>query len=242
MPIAPPLRVATFNLLHGRRWPRRGMYRKSALEAAIAALNADVLALQEVDRRVIRTCFADQARVSARAGGSTAHVFAGAQWLGPFGSMGNALCVRGQIAEAQILWHPTSFGRERRNAIVARVICASTELTVAGTHLQNNRSEAEAGLRTMLDAVMKRPGPHLILGDLNLSTHRCAPIFTEYGLELLDSFGADGRVITHDGAPRIDHIAVGGLSGTEVPIEKPPISDHAPILAELGLAGLSSPG
>ena len=236
MPNVPPLRVATFNLLHGRRWPRGGAYRKAALEAAIASLNADVLALQEVDRRVIRTWFADQARISARAGGSRMHVFAGAQWL-PFGAMGNALCVRGDIADAQILWHPTSLGRERRNAILARIACGDAEMTVAATHLQNHRTEAEAGLRFTLDALMKRPGPHVLLGDLNLSTHRCAPILAEYGLELLDTHRLDGRVITHDNAPRIDHIAVNGIGGIEVPVEKPPISDHAPILAELSPLG-----
>ena len=227
------IRVATFNLLHGRRWPERGVYRKHALEAAVASLDADILGMQEVDRRVVRTWFADQARVSARAAGSATHVFARAQWLGPFGSMGNALCVRGAISDARVIWHPTSFGRERRNAIVARVLVRDIGVTVAVTHLQNHRTEAKLGLRATLDALLARPGPHVLLGDLNLGTRRCAPIIEAAGMHLLDTVGPDATVLTHDGAPRIDHIAVAGFDGSELAIAKPPISDHAPILAHL---------
>ncbi len=238
MPSSSSLRVATFNLLHGRRWPQRGRYRKAALQAAIAGLEVDILGLQEVDHRVIRTGFSNQPRVAAEAMGASQFVFAGAQWLGPGGKMGNVLAVRGSITEAEIIWHPTSFGRERRNTILARVCCTPSqgdpvECTVAVTHLQNYHQEARAGLEMSLDYLLRRPGPHVLLGDLNLSTSTCAPIVERHGLTLLDHIAPDGTTITHDGKRRVDHIILGGMNGEEVEVPKPPISDHAPIVAVL---------
>ncbi|WP_231873274.1 MULTISPECIES: endonuclease/exonuclease/phosphatase family protein [Kitasatospora] len=74
-----PVRLATFNVLHGR--PVRADGRPAAagpepfgpgpLIAAATALDADVLALQELDRRQDRTGHTDQARAVAEATGAT---------------------------------------------------------------------------------------------------------------------------------------------------------------------------
>lgn len=228
------IRIATFNILHGRPWPGRHRFRSRLYRDAIAALDVDILGLQEVDRRVVRTCFVDQAELAADALGAAAPVFAGAQWLGPGGRMGNALCVRGSIADVEIVWHPTALGHEHRNTIVARVTVRSQSLSVGVTHLQNFRDEAHAGLARTIRALAERPEPRVLMGDLNLPTEECHDTLTSAGYTLLDTYGSNGRVVTHDGAPRIDHIAVQGIGGREVAVPKPPISDHAPIVAELG--------
>lgn len=58
------MRVATFNLLHGRS-VADGVVDEVALRAAIATLDADVLGLQEVDRGQPRSHGADQTAVAA---------------------------------------------------------------------------------------------------------------------------------------------------------------------------------
>jgi endonuclease/exonuclease/phosphatase family metal-dependent hydrolase len=67
-----PVRVATFNLLHGRSIAD-GMVSESALREAAAALDADIVGLQEVDRDQERSHVADQTAV-------VAHVLGAAFW------------------------------------------------------------------------------------------------------------------------------------------------------------------
>ncbi|OIJ68132.1 endonuclease/exonuclease/phosphatase family protein [Streptomyces mangrovisoli] len=71
------MRWATFNILHGRRLDSRGRPvpddgtdPRTPLAEAVAALDADVLALQEVDRLQPRSGRADQAAVAAAAMGA----------------------------------------------------------------------------------------------------------------------------------------------------------------------------
>ena len=60
MSIAPSLRLATYNLLHGLDVRRGGRLDLGAAAAGIRALSADVVALQEVDRGLDRTGGIDQ--------------------------------------------------------------------------------------------------------------------------------------------------------------------------------------
>lgn len=83
-PDVSPLRIATFNLLHGQPLAADGSplpYPEQAAEPlheAIAALDADVLALQEVDRYQQRSGLSDQSAVAARAMGAADWRFAAA--------------------------------------------------------------------------------------------------------------------------------------------------------------------
>lgn len=63
------VRVATWNILHGRA-PGNGVVDAARLERAVRDLDADVLALQEVDRGQARSGFLDLTAVAARAMGA----------------------------------------------------------------------------------------------------------------------------------------------------------------------------
>jgi endonuclease/exonuclease/phosphatase family metal-dependent hydrolase len=75
------VRLATFNLMHGRSLSD-GRVEPDRLRAAVTALDADVLGLQEVDRGQPRSGGADQADLAAAAmagrGGRVAHRYAAA--------------------------------------------------------------------------------------------------------------------------------------------------------------------
>ncbi|MFE9422975.1 endonuclease/exonuclease/phosphatase family protein [Kitasatospora sp. NPDC006697] len=79
-----PLRIATFNLLHGRPLAADGSPLPfpddagAPLQDAIAALDADVLALQEVDRYQQRSGLTDQTAMAAKAMGAADWRFAAA--------------------------------------------------------------------------------------------------------------------------------------------------------------------
>jgi len=71
------VRLATFNLLHGRS-RTDGLVDSRRLTAAVAALDADVLALQEVDRGQGRSGNLDQTALAAHALAACEHRFAAA--------------------------------------------------------------------------------------------------------------------------------------------------------------------
>lgn len=71
------MRLATFNLMHGRSL-HDGRVDPERLRRAIAGLDADVLALQEVDRGQPRTGGIDHTAVAAEALGALEHRFAAA--------------------------------------------------------------------------------------------------------------------------------------------------------------------
>ncbi|WBB53128.1 endonuclease/exonuclease/phosphatase family protein [Verrucosispora sp. WMMD573] len=71
------MRLATFNLLHGRSLTD-GLVDPTRLTAAVAALDADVLALQEVDRDQSRSGNLDLTAIAAQALGAPEHRFAAA--------------------------------------------------------------------------------------------------------------------------------------------------------------------
>ncbi|MGI5188787.1 endonuclease/exonuclease/phosphatase family protein [Promicromonospora sp. CA-289599] len=75
------MRIATFNVQHGRGPDGRVDNRR--LAEAVAALDADVVGLQEVDLRQFRSGGADQARLCAEAMGAADHRFQPAL-AGPF--------------------------------------------------------------------------------------------------------------------------------------------------------------
>ncbi|GAB3978926.1 hypothetical protein GCM10027615_54260 [Plantactinospora veratri] len=71
------VRLATFNLLHGRS-PHDDLVDENRLAAAVATLDADILALQEVDRDQSRSNHLDLTAIAARAMNAPEHRFAAA--------------------------------------------------------------------------------------------------------------------------------------------------------------------
>ena len=71
------MRLATFNILHGRS-VSDGVVDLDRLRGAIRSLDADILALQEVDRDQPRSHLADLTAVAAEAMGAVSHRFAAA--------------------------------------------------------------------------------------------------------------------------------------------------------------------
>lgn len=93
------MRLVTWNIQHARRMDT-GQPDVDAFAADVAALGADVLALQEVDRGTRRLGGADLLAVAAEASGLTpidGHV----RRRPGGGTYGNALLVRGEPADCE---------------------------------------------------------------------------------------------------------------------------------------------
>jgi len=191
------MRIATFNILHGRS-PDDDEVHADRLATAVAEIDADVLALQEVDRNQPRSRNADLTQVAADAMGAREHRFVaalsgspGSTWFAATGeeqpddaAYGIALLSRFPLSAWQVVrlpairtrvpmrfaGHrlPTLVHDEPRVAVVADVATPDGDLTLATTHLSFVPRWNRHQLRLLLRALSGRRRPLLLTGDLNM--------------------------------------------------------------------------
>jgi endonuclease/exonuclease/phosphatase family metal-dependent hydrolase len=251
------MRVATFNILHGRTvgdgvHPQR-------LEDCVRRLDPDILALQEVDCDQPRSSLADLTAVAAAAMGAVAHRFVaaisgtpGATWMAATGleqpgtaAYGIALLSRFPVASWQVVRLPRIpmrfpmylpgpnrvmiVNEEPRAAVIAQMDTPLGQLTVANTHLSFVPGWNRRQLRRLVHDVRGFPTPRLLIGDLNMTPATVHRWSGMRPLAVADTFPADapGR--------QLDHILTDDdrLRGGVTEAEQMPISDHRPLVVDL---------
>jgi endonuclease/exonuclease/phosphatase family metal-dependent hydrolase len=192
------VRLATFNLLHGRS-PHDGQVDADRITTAVAALDADILGLQEIDRGQPRSGRLDLTGLAADALGAPAHRFAptvlgtpGEQWR-PWShteeehtdpAYGIALISRWPVRHWQLTPLPAApvrapvripggglvLLRDEPRILLAAVVDTPTgPLTAATTHLSFVPGWNLRQLRAAVRALSALPAPRILLGDLNVT-------------------------------------------------------------------------
>ena len=245
------MRLATFNVLHGRS-PQDDRVDLDRFAAAVAALDADVLALQEVDRDQPRSHGADLTGVAAEAGGYTSHRFGPAlsglpgewdraQHDDPAGTpqYGVALLSRVPVRSWEVVRLPALpvpvpvlfRGRRRLEVVrdeprVAVVAHLGSGLSVVSTHLTFVPLWNLAQLRVL---VRRMPGgPLVLMGDLNLPPDT---VVRTTGLRPL----ASGPTFpAHAPTSQLDHVLGRGVrSAGPGGVQRLALSDHCALVAQV---------
>ena len=255
------MRIATFNLLHGRSVDD-GRVEPARLCDAVAALDADVLALQEVDRNQPRSHGADLTALAAEAMGAVDARFVAALIGTPGGSWtvatgeeperspgyGVALVsrypvvswdvVRLRAARAGLpMWlpgtrRPILVRDEPRVAVTAVIDGPTGPFTVCTTHLSFVPGWNRRQLREVMGTLSGTPEPLVLLGDLNMTARPAARVSGLLPLAAVPTFPV------HRPTRQLDHVLVrGGLRATG-PVESPrlALSDHRALVVPCGAA------
>lgn len=252
------MRIATFNILHGRTVADDAVD-LNRLRACVRDLDPDVLALQEVDLEQDRSGFADLTAVAAEAMGAVAHRFVaaisgtpGATWMAATGeeqpgtaAYGIALLSRFPATSWQVVRLPripTRFpmylpepnrvmvvDEEPRAAVIAALDTPFGPLSVANTHLSFVPGWNRRQLRRLAKDLRGLPGPHVLMGDLNLPPGPAARWSRMRALASAPTFPAETP------QRQLDHILTDhpGLRGRGVLAPIAPLSDHRPLVVDI---------
>ena len=245
------MRIATFNILHGRS-PDDDRVEVDRLSAAVRDLDADVLGLQEVDRDQPRSLGADLTAVAAEAMGAVDSQFVaalagtpGGTWMAATGdeqpgsaSYGIALLSRYPVVSWRVVRLPTLHTRvpmwfkgslrpvlvaeEPRVAVAAVIDGPFGQFTVANTHLSFVPGWNAAQLRSLVRSLQGTREPLVLLGDLNMGLRRATRISGLRPLATAATFPVDEPV------QQLDHVLVRGALRAGGPAEsrRMPLSDH----------------
>ena len=156
-----PVRLVTFNVHHGVGLD--GRHDLDRLTRLLAATDADVVCLQEVDRRFgARSEHADQAAELAGALDREL-VFAPSLQADDGGEYGNALLSRLPVLDGRV--HRLPGSGEPRTALRAVLRVPGGALTVVATHLANRSRADRAAQASALAELAGADG--VVAGDLN---------------------------------------------------------------------------
>jgi endonuclease/exonuclease/phosphatase family metal-dependent hydrolase len=251
------MRLVTFNILHGRS-PVDDTVDLDRFADAVKSLDADVLALQEVDRNQPRSANADLTAVAAEVMGAPEHRFVaalsgspGATWMAATGdeqpdsaAYGIAMMSRLPVRSWEVIrlpsppvavpmWfrgsrRPEMVRDEPRVAVAAQVDTARGELTVVNTHLSFVRPWGGRQLRLVMRS-LEMCEPLVLVGDLNMGPARAQSVSG------LRSVFSGPTFPAHAPREQLDHVLVRGDVGrvSSASVVPMPLSDHCAVSVEL---------
>lgn len=164
---AKTIRVLTYNIHHGEGVDGKVDLARQA--EVIKSVQPDLVALQEVDDRTLRTGNVDQTAELARLTGLQGRFVHQLDFEG--GRYGQAILSRFAVSDVTLHWLPGTPDRERRMAGIVSVEIYSTPIRFITTHLHHNndvfRKDQALRLNNLFAADDAANGLTFLAGDLN---------------------------------------------------------------------------
>ncbi len=229
------MRLVDFNVLHGySRFPDQETRARRTI-AALRALDADVIVLQEAWRTRAHGDFVE--RLGVALGMDTAFARANGKLERLGFEEGEAILSRFPIVAAKRLpLPPAKPFYEHRVALLCTLDLGGESLTIVGTHLDNRRLETAGAQAAMLAGHLRGIDGVVVAGDLNAGDNSAA-MAALLGLGLRDLLAGG---IDHVLVPEQSIWSVASASWTLRPPEverligvRAEISDHPGIVVDL---------
>lgn len=226
------LRLLSYNIRHGAGLDGRTDLTRIA--DLIVDLNADVVALQEVDRRTARTGGIDQAAELARLAGYEFFFFAGfMDYRG--GEYGMAVLSRLPIIEAKRVQLP--WDAEPRASAVVTVRTDAGPVTIANVHFYKTARQRLAQAEVLQEALRDTAHPTVWVGDFNSMRGDAVMSWLDGPYAVPPKQGNPDTFPADRPSREIDFVAFTPHDAFEVvehrTMSEPVFSDHLPVLAEL---------
>ena len=225
------LKVLTYNIRHGRLPSGRDAFRD--LVRFLADSEANLIGLQEVDSRRVRSRLRSQSRIISRAldfHSAYAPALGGVRWRG----YGNALVSRFPLEYVDQVFLPNPSG-EPRVCLVAGIRIEEMTVSCMVTHLSPQREAIAQQVPRLMEISSSLPFPKLLIGDLNV--HPEDPLIGLL-LEEFHTFSLEPTFPAESPVKKIDYILFSKefrpIRGGVIEVE---LSDHLPLYVELEIAG-----
>ena len=236
---ADAIRVVAYNIKHGRGMD--GIVDLERTAATLEALDADIIALQEVDELASRSGNVDQATWLAKRLGMHAAFGAFMDFQG--GRYGLALLSR-QPIQSHETWRLPN-GNEPRVALAARILAESGEaFTAVSVHFDWVKDDGYRfeQARETIRRIKSLRTPWIVLGDFNdVPGSRTMNAFMQLARDSEKPIGQAATYPADDPRIEIDYIIAGPvdkwLPATASVLVEPYTSDHRPVKSELRLTG-----
>jgi endonuclease/exonuclease/phosphatase family metal-dependent hydrolase len=227
------LKVMTFNIHHGK-----GLDGKTDLNRILTEIlksEADIIALQEVDRFQPRSSFRDQIAILAK-GASMYNCYSPSVNFG-FSQYGNAILSKWPI-ESKIIINMNG-GLERRSILIAHIKVNgarssdkhTSKFTIVNTHLGVLAQEYKWQMPILCEKLAELAKPAIVLGDFNMEPSNLTmkimdPIWHKINLLHPQATMQNGK--------QIDHVfANSGYLNARAWVQETIASDHHAVIADL---------
>lgn len=217
--------LMTYSVRHGKGLDGKTKVQRIAEE--IAKTNADVVALQGIDRYMPRSGFQDQLKKLSKQLGMYSCFSPSVNLL--VSQYGNAILSKYPIVKKEITFMRGT--KERRSILMAKIQIDEAVVTVINTHLGKSTNERMKQVPILLNTLNQYGQPSILAGDFNM----------EMADSLMKPFNFHWQKIelqenhpTFKNGKEIDHIFVNmSTESTSAWVQHSDASDHHPVIAHI---------